>query len=336
VTGERLRDLGEWKLWRRLFPYLDGEGGCVLVGPGDDAAVLAPPAGRALVLTADAMVAGVHFDFALMTPDDVGWRLAAANLSDLAAMGATPLAAVVTAAAAGDTPAAVLEGVYAGARELARATGLLLVGGDSVGTPGPLTLTMAALGTVDATRVLRRDGAGPGEAVVLSGEMALSGAGYDVLTRRGEVAEGDVAYAALRRYRRPTPRLALGAALAAGGLATACIDTSDSVAESLTLLATASGIGITVDAAALPVARAAREAAASRGEEAVRYALAAGEDFELLFTVKPDRLAAALEAARAAGVTARAIGETTSRGGPVLLRTADGAEPLPPEGFRHF
>jgi thiamine-monophosphate kinase len=332
--GARLRDVGEAGILARIFERLGPGGADVLLGPGDDAAVLAGT-GDAVVFASDAMVENVHFDLAFMTPADVGWRLTCANLSDLAAMGAEPWAAVVSVAAPGATPASWLERFYDGAAELAGREGLALVGGDVVGSPGPLFFAMAVLGKVPGGAALTRAGASPGDLLFLSGEAGLAQAGLHVMSGEGE-CRPSAAAEATGRYRRPVPRVALGRALREGGLAAAAIDTSDSVAETAAHVARASGVGIAIDATSLPIAEAARDVAASRGEEAVAYALAAGEDFELVFACPPARADEASRAAGRLGVVVTRIGVVTEPERGLLLAEGNEYRPLAPEGFAHF
>ncbi len=332
---ETLRELGEAGVLARIFARLPAAGAGVLVGPGDDAAALAASGDDAVVFAADAMAEGVHFEWGLMTPADVGWRLTCANLSDLAAMGAAPWAAVVTLAAPGATPAAVVEAFYEGAAELARREGLLLVGGDVVGSRAGVFFSMAILGKAPGGKVLTRGGARPGDVLMVTGEMGLSRAGLDILRGAGGNDEG-LTGPAVERYRRPTPRVTLGRALAAGGIATAAIDTSDSLSESCAHLARMSDVGVALDAAALPIAAAARAVAAARGEEVFAYALGAGEDFELLFACPPSKVGAAAAAAKSAGVTVTAVGAAVEAARGLTLVREGKKIPLAVEGHVHF
>lgn len=330
---KNLRDIGEAGILARIFERLGRPGADVLLGPGDDAAVLAGT-GDAVVFASDAMVENVHFDLAFMTPADVGWRLTCANLSDLAAMGADPRAAVISVAAPAATPASLLERFYDGAAELANREGLALVGGDVVASPGHLFFAMAVLGEVGGAP-LTRGGASPGDLLFLSGEAGLAQAGLHLLSGEGECRPAAAAEAT-RCYRRPDPRVALGRILREEGLASAAIDTSDSIAESVAHVARASAAGITVEAASLPIAEAARDVAASRGEDAVAYALGAGEDFELLFACPPARAEAASRAAARLSVAAAQIGAVTEAERGVILAENGEYRPLAPEGFAHF
>jgi thiamine-monophosphate kinase len=331
----RLRDVGEAGILARIFERLPAGGAGILVGPGDDAAALVGSGDDAVVFASDAMVENVHFDLAFMTPADVGWRLTCANLSDLAAMGAEPWAAVISLAAPGATPAATIEGFYDGAAELARREGPALVGGDVVASPASLFLAMAILGKAAGGKVLTRRGASPGDLLLLSGQLGLAQAGLHVLAGEGE-CRPSVAEGATARYRRPTPRLELGRWLLRRDYATAAIDTSDSLSISAAHLARASAVGVTVEAVLLPVAAAAREVAASRGEDAVADATAAGEDFELLFTCPGVEAEAVAKAAAGKGIPVTRIGVITEVGRGVLLAREGDVEPLAPEGFTHF
>ena len=330
-----MRDIGEAGILARIFERLPPEGAGVLVGPGDDAAALAGSGDDAVVFASDAMVESVHFDLAFMTPADVGWRLTCANLSDLAAMGAEPWAAVISIAAPRATAAAYIDEFFRGASGLARKEGLALVGGDVVASPAHLFFAMAILGKAPGGKVLTRAGASPGDLLLISGELGLAQAGLHVLAGEGECRPA-AASAATARYRRPTPRLELGRLLRERVPQAAVIDTSDSLAESVAHVARASAVGVTVEAESLPLAEAARDVAASRGEDAVAYAAAAGEDFELLFTCAPARAAAVTKAAGRTRVRVTRIGTITEAAGSVMLARDGDVKPLTPTGFVHF
>jgi thiamine-monophosphate kinase len=286
-----MRRLGEFELidlFTRALP-LRGEG--VLVGPGDDAAVLQPPRGEKLVATADAVFEGVHFD-ARFTPPDIGWKALAVNLSDVAAMGARPLWALVALAFPRDTDPAKIAGLARGLGACARSHGVAVVGGN-VTRARQLSLTITVVGS--AARPLRRDGARPGDAVLLSGTVGDAALGL----RKG------AAPSLARRQRRPTPRLALGRAL--GGIATAAIDVSDGLVQDLGHLCEGSRVGASVRLDELPLSTAYRRAT-RRARDPWGPALAGGEDYELCVTVPPRRVRAALDAAAQTGTPLTVIG----------------------------
>jgi thiamine-monophosphate kinase len=284
---------GEFELIRRFTQALPLAGEGVRVGPGDDAAVLAPPPGEELVATADAVVEGVHFD-RTFTPEDVGWKALAVNLSDLAAMGARPLWALVCLGVPpGARPAAVVR-IAHGLGACARRHRIAIAGGN-VTRAAELSVTVTVLGAVPEGRALLRSGARSGDLVLVTGTL-------------GDAALGRLpgAPAALvRRQRRPAPRLAAGRALA--GLVRAAIDVSDGLVQDLGHLCEASGVGARIGAADLPVSDAARRFARVRAD-VCDAALTGGEDYELVLAVAPSLLAAARAAAAKARTPLSVIG----------------------------
>jgi thiamine-monophosphate kinase len=253
---------------RRLLPVPAPD----VLGIGDDAAAILLPAGW-LVTTTDAVVAGVHADLDLTGLDDLGWKAIAVNVSDIAAMGARPLQAVVTVVGPPDTD---LDRLYQGVAEAARCYECPVVGGDLANGPG-LVVSVAMIGTVLRGEPVRRSGARPDDGIYVTGPLGLSAAGLRVLRTKGK--EPSVAVAA---YRRPTPEVAAGEAARLAG-ATAMIDISDGLAADLGHLADASGVGVDLDR--VPV-----------GEGAtLEEALTGGEDYVLAFTAPSDPTAVFVE-----------------------------------------
>ena len=246
---------GEFALIARHFRPLAGPGA---LGLGDDAAVMTPPAGRELVIAADAMVAGVHF-----LPDDpadlVARKLLRTNLSDLAAMGAEPLGYLMTISAPRDTDEGWFAAFATGLAEDQEAFGLSLLGGDTTSTSGPISLSLTILGSVAPGTALRRNGARPGDGIWVSGSIGDGALG--LLAAKGELADPDSYLAG--RYRLPRPRLALGLRL--HGIATAAMDVSDGLVQDLGHLCRAGSLAAEIMAEAVPLspqARAARQAGA--------------------------------------------------------------------------
>jgi thiamine-monophosphate kinase len=273
-----LSEIGEFGLIARLTGELELGPGVVL-GPGDDAAVLEPSAGHKLVVTTDVLVEGLDFTAALSEPEDWGWKAVAANLSDLAAMGAEARWLVLALTVPAQTPVATLERVYAGVGEACRAYEVALVGGDVSGGPA-LSLAVTALG--EAERPVPRSGARPGDRLAVTGPLGAAAAGLALLQG------GDPASAGLlgrfpglaAAHRRPRPALAMGLALARAG-ATAMIDVSDGLAGDALHLAEASRVGLEIHDAAVPLAPGVAEAAALLGRDPLALALGGGEDFVL-------------------------------------------------------
>ncbi|WP_291297018.1 thiamine-phosphate kinase [Elioraea sp.] len=289
----------------------------------DDAALLDPPAGRTLVLAADAMVAGVHF-----LPDDppetIGRKLLRVNLSDLAAMGATPLGYLMTTALSRETGDAWLGAFSRGLAEDQALYGCGLLGGDTVSTTGPVTLSLTIIGSVAEGGALRRNGAREGDALWVSGTIGDGALGLLALTGR-LAALSDGARATLgARYRLPQPRLSLGAEL--GGIATACMDVSDGLVQDVGHLARAAGLGAEIEAADVPLSEAAKEAVAADPSLLARC-LSGGDDYELVFAAPEEKADAVIAAAVRARVAVRRIGRFVAGQG-VHVTGTDGA-PMP-------
>lgn len=277
----------------------------------------------------------MHFDARLMTPEAVGHRALAANLSDIAAMGARPLLATIALGVPpGFEPAWILA-AYRAMAALAARTGCAIVGGDVVRAPA-LFLSISVVGEVAAPDVRLRTAGRPGDVVAVTGALGASRAGLELL-RRPELAAGlaPAAIAAARdAFGFPEPRLREGDWLASSAHVRAMMDLSDGLSTDLARLATSSGCGAVVDD--VPVAEAARSVAAAAGAEAERYALDGGEDFELLVTIAPRAFGYLAARFRTRfGRPLIAVGRLVRE--PGLRRTSDGAEhPLDPAGFSHL
>ncbi|WP_137125372.1 thiamine-phosphate kinase [Roseomonas sp. HF4] len=317
----------EFALIARHFRPLAGEGALDLA---DDAAVLDIPAGRRLVIAADAMVEGVHY-LPGDPPGTVGRKLLRVNLSDLAAMGAAPLGYLMTTSFPRGIADDWIAGFVRGLAEDQRDFGLALLGGDTTGTPGPACLSLTILGTVAPGAVLRRAGARPGDDLWVSGTIGDGALGLRVL--RGEVP-GDAAGHLARRYRLPEPRLALGQAIA--GVAHAGMDVSDGLVQDLGHLCRAAGCAAVVEAAAVPLSAAAR-AALDLDAALLPALLTGGDDYELLFAAAPADRAAIEAAAAAAGTPVTRIGRFAEGAPEVAVLAADGTPlPLARGGWSHF
>lgn len=324
TVGER----GEHALIEWLRRHLPPAGADVVIGVGDDAAVLRAPRGELLVQTTDALVDGVHVDSRFVTPEAIGRRAVAINLSDLAAMGARPSWLLLSLVLPETFPVAAFEALVTGAAEAARAAGATIVGGNITRTTGPLVVDVAATGRVRPRRVLRRDTARAGDALWVTGTIGGAAAGLEMLTA-GSADD----LACIARYTAPVPRLREAWAMA-NGAARAAIDVSDGLADAVAQLAGASRVGAIVDAAALPIEAGARRWFDSRGTDAVAAAIGASDDYELLFAVGA-KSGGRLRAARAAFATPLTrIGVLTAA--PELILRQAGVDTRWPAGFEHF
>jgi thiamine-monophosphate kinase len=309
----------EFDLIARCFAPLAGEGALGLL---DDAAVFAPPAGRELVVSTDAIVQGVHF-----LPDDppetIGRKLLRVNLSDLAAMGAVPLHYLMTVSAPRGTNAAWFEAFAAGLALDQAAFGISLLGGDTTSTSGPISLSATVIGHVAPGRALRRTGACAGDGLFVTG--TIGDAALGLLALRGEIADHGGVLA--ERYRLPRPRLGLRL----DGIVSAAMDVSDGLVQDAGHLARAAGLGVEIEAGLVPFSDAAR--VLGRRD----LCLTGGDDYELLLAA-PAGAEAALQRACAAGdVTVARIGRFVSA--PAGVRVFDEAGrtlTYPSPGWSHF
>ena len=315
----------------------------VAVGPGDDAAVVEPARGTLDVLTTDVLVEGVHFDRRFVPPEAIGHRALAVNLSDLAAMGAEPRLALLSLALPDALEVSAVDGILDGLLAIAHAHRVTLVGGNVSRSPGPLIVDISASGTVRRRRVMTRSGAGPGDDVYVTGTIGDALVGLRSFqekcgrsTPQAERADHEVASSRCeQRYLRPEPRVRAGVLLGRNRAASACIDLSDGLADGLRQLADASQVGIQIEAEALPIADDVRQWHTTRGNEVVTAALDGGDDYELLFAVRPmhrGRIRAVRRHVSEPPMTR--IGVVT-RERRLLVRTPEGERPLP-EGFEHF
>ena len=333
MTKSEQAPSGEDSLIARYFKPLATDPGAFNLG--DDAAVL-KPSGDDIVVTTDAIVEGVHF-LAEDPPDTVARKALRVNLSDLAAKGATPAGFVLTLAlrAADDawlTPFARGLGSDAGL------FGCPLLGGDTVSTPGPLTISIAAFGRVPAGKMVRRSGAKPGDRVVVTGTIGDAALGLDIL-KGGPVAAALADDAGARamligRYRVPQPRNAL--AKAVRNHARAAMDVSDGLAGDLAKLCGVSGVSAVIDAPSIPLSPAAA-ALLVRGTVDIETIVSGGDDYEVLCTVPEDSFEAFVQAAGQAGVAVSSIGVIVAGSSVPRFLDGEGREiALPRLSYSHF
>jgi thiamine-monophosphate kinase len=355
----RLGEIGEFGLIDRIARLVavtesvtSPDAGRVALGIGDDAALLEVPPERQLVATIDTLVEEVHFRRDWTGPADLGWKSLAVNISDVAAMGAEPLAAFLSLALSEETDVGWVEAFTRGMEACAREYGCALAGGDTVRSPRGVTITVALLGTVERGRALLRSGAQVGDAVCVTGTLGDSAAGLALLEKGvggsvlGVRSDGlpnteyrtpstDEFASLLAAHNRPCPRLKAARALAASGSVTAMMDLSDGLASDVRHLAARSGAGARIRREALPISEAARAAGAALGVDPTQWALHGGEDYELLFTLAPSAVEPARDCLSNMGVAMTVVGEVVSERLEII--GADGSKvTLAPEGFQHF
>lgn len=333
-------EVGEHALLARILARLPRPSSSVLVGPGDDAAVLAPARNQRLVVTTDAVVEGVHFSRAYSTPADIGHKALAVNLSDLAAMAATPRWVVLSLVLPGSTLVGDVEDLVAGLAALAVRQGVSVVGGNITRSDGPMVVDITAGGEVAPRRWLTRSGALAGHEIYVSGAIGAAAAGLEMLAAASQESglgdQGSARAACIARHRRPEPRVRLGMAMGRARAARAAMDLSDGLADALRQVAAASGVGLRIDAELLPIDPAAREWWTSRGVDPVTAAVRGGDDYELLFAVPAKGRGPMRSVLRhVADPPLTKIGIFTKDPREVVLTRGEQEDALP-EGFEHF
>ncbi len=355
-------ELGERQLLGRIHARLEASGrpsASVVIGIGDDGAVVAPTRNALTVLTTDAQVEGVHFERRFSAPDDIGYRALAVNLSDLAAMGAEPRWALLSLALPDYLEIAELDGIVDGLAALGAAYKVVVIGGNLTRSPGPVIVDVTAMGEARPRRVLTRSGGRPGDELYVSGTIGGAAAGLEMLRKTAGLMPGapstsDPLEAAhtrrvdrgpgfsladqtcIHRYLRPEPRVRLGIAVAQARAARAAMDLSDGLADAAQQVAEASGCGLELDAEALPIEPGARDWWNANGRDATTSALSGGDDYELLFAA-PRSWGGRLRHARSrvADPPLTRIGVLTKDSRTrVLLR--DGRREELRRGFEHF
>ena len=307
--------MDEFELIRRFFSR-HSDSPVVVTGVGDDGAVLRPTADSELVTVIDTMVAGTHFP-ADMNARDIGYRIVAVNLSDIAAMGAGPRWMTLALTLVEADPE-WLEEFAAGLYEAADEWGVALVGGDT--TKGDqLVASIQMSGDLAPGTAIYRNGAKAGDTIYVTGTLGDAAAGL------AQVAKGASGHYLAKRFARPTARVATGTALA--GVAHAAIDVSDGLVADLSKILEASGVGAELDVRQIPLSPELLDAVGR--ERALHHAMSGGDDYELCFTV-PESL---LPAAVAPDVTA--IGRVTEEAG-LVCRDGDSVVPFDDTGYRHF
>ncbi len=349
-----LQDLGEFGFIEQIAEIAEGDPRLV-VGIGDDAAVLDLGGPDLTVVTTDVMLEGRHFSLDWLSPGEVGWRAGAAALSDLAAMGARPVAVFASAGLPAAWPAEQGRALVSGLMDVARSVGATLAGGDCAANE-QVVLDVIALGTVPRGQQLLRSGARPGQVVAVTGALGAPGAAVALLKDRALKRAGHPPSPRLRRteasgpsfgsderlgplrerFAHPQPRIAAGRRLAASGLVSGALDISDGLVADAGHLAERSGVAIIIEAEQVPVAEGCQAAAETLGVDPVTWALTGGEDFELLVALAEQDLSDLLELdpVRAIGLTV--VGRVEDGEGVTVLDRNGQPMHLSSGGWDHF
>jgi thiamine-monophosphate kinase len=310
----------------------------VVVGIGDDAAVIKCPGGpgeRDLLACCDLMVEGVHFRAEWSPPGLLGARALAVNFSDIAAMGGVPKFAMVSVALPHKFSAEFIDEVFRGLFDLAKASGVSIVGGDTSSSPDSFFIDVSVIGECASGRAITRGGAKIGDSIYVSGSLGASALGLALLEEGVRLGDGADFQDALLKHLKPEPRLSLGRALGEASLATGMIDISDGLSTDLWHLLDESKCGAVIHADAIPIADCVRRySPTGLTSDHLQLALNSGEEYELLFTARPENAAKIEQASNSLVVPITRIGEVVA-GGELQIETAERLESLPRSGYEH-
>ena len=331
-----VRELGEFALLARLQRRLkQADTQAVLRGIGDDCAVLRPADGHDLLVTTDTQEEGVHFRRDWSTPEDIGWRCLAVNVSDIAAMGGEPLGAVVALSLPETLPVAFIEAVYDGMNALAETYACPIIGGNISKSTERLSVTITVLGSTPQGSAAYRASARAGDAIWVTGDLGGAKAGLEALLHPQAVS-GLSTDTVLTRYRRPRPRLREAQFIRQHG-AHSLIDLSDGLSSDLAHVCKASGVGAQLHAEHIPISVETRRVARALGLDPLMIALHGGEDFELCVTAPPDAAEPLEQGCRQQFDCPLSRIGTIQAGAGVTLRRPDGSEQtLAAGGYDHF
>ncbi len=315
----------------------------MLIGIGDDAAALSLPPSKKILATTDMLLEGVHFDLSYTDFYSLGWKSAAVNLSDIAAMGGVPRFCLTALGIPSSISVEQIKEFYKGFNTLCRKYNVDLVGGDTCRSQQGLVISVTALGEVEKKEMLTRAGARPGDLLFVTGTLGDSAAGMELL-RAGYRGQGPGSRGKgrnselrtqnselIRKHLQPDPRTEWGRKIALSGCATAMIDISDGLSSDLGHICEESGVGAEISADQIPDSTAVRKAAGHLKTSPLHYALSGGEDYELLFTVSPLKLKKFLSLK----IVSTQIGSIIV-GNKMFLSSNGKRAILKPKGYNHF
>lgn len=336
----RISDLGEFGLIDRIARFLPAASPDVILGIGDDVAVLMAGGDEYLLATCDIQVEGVHFLADKITPYQLGRKIVAINVSDIAAMGGNPAWALVSLALPPAKEVSFVDELYQGMHEQIEAAGATIVGGNVSKNDYGVMVDLFLMGKAGPQCLVYRNGAKQGDLIVVTGCLGDSRAGFELIRDPSIKASEKARQRAMERHLTPQPRLKEGQLLGRCGKVHAMVDVSDGLLGDLRHISRASGVGAEIWAKEVPAGSACLEIAAALGVEASDWALSGGEDYELLFTVPPD-VFPELEMLllNETGTSCRVIGEIKSAGDDIRVLFADGKESYElnkQEGWDHF
>jgi thiamine-monophosphate kinase len=333
MNKKRVADIGEFKLLARIRKELADPDSQVVLGVGDDAAAFKLPHNKLGLLSSDLLLEGVHFDLGYTTSYQLGQKALAVNLSDIAAMGGVARYALVNMALPGETALELVDGFYQGVNDSAKRYSVNIIGGDTSVSPSRIMISVSVWGEVEPEFLLSRRGAKAGDHLLVTGQLGEAAAGLALLKADQAGSYPELA----KRQLTPTARCREARIIAEGRWAGSMMDISDGLASDIKQLTQESKVGATIWLDRLPVPERVTEAARRLGRAVYEFVLGGGEDYELLFSLPPDKLEPAMEAfARHSQTPLSVIGRIEPAEQGICFLDAQGRKIDPARGYEHF
>lgn len=334
----KLSSVGEFGLIDILNKDMIFSPESVIAGIGDDTAVLKSPAANWQLFTTDMMLEGIHFRLDWSSYYQVGYKALAVNISDIAAMGGRPTHAVVSVGIPDTVQIENIEELYQGIRDIARRFKINLVGGDTVKSPEKLIINIALLGEVAAGKAIYRSGARPGDIIYTTGNLGKSAAGLYILAHTKELElTSEVKERLILAHTLPEPRVDTGWLLSGLEGVSALDDNSDGLAAELREICRASSVGCLIWEKELPVLAEVKKLAGEQGDVVLDWVMDGGEDYELIFTVRPDHRGTVEQSLNHAGISFSSIGVITAQVNELKIKRINGSEEkINSSGYNHF
>ncbi len=336
-----ISNLGEFEIIRLIQRSISQSSLPSPHGIGDDAALIKPHVNHEWLVSKDLLVEGIHFDTRLSSFLDIGYKAAAVNLSDIAAMGGTPLYLLLGLAIPSSTPTVNIRSLYRGLNAFCKKFGVKVIGGDTCASRTDICLSITIIGKIKARHALCRDGAKAGDRIYVSGTLGDSGAGLRLLQKKKNRNPGQLPQSVVRflimRHQRPTPRVELGQLLSKHQIASSAIDLSDGLSGDLHHICQASQVGASIDTPELPISRQCTSYMKYSRDSLMELVLNSGEDYELLFTVPPQKQLQLQKFTKSLGLQITPIGIIQHHKQKIYSKLADGScIPMNRKSFDHF
>ena len=330
----KIREIGEFGLIERIHLKAGRSSYPVVIGIGDDASVLDVGPSNQAVTTTDMLVEGVHFLKEAIDPFDLGYKSHAVNLSDIAAMGAAPVQSFLSFGLPGDMDVELIDAFMDGFMKVG--SGVCLSGGDTVSSPQGWLISVTVIGIAPTGKVLRRDAAVPGDSVWLCGPVGDSAAGLSIILGRSKGVSEDNTDYLIKKHNRPVPQVRMGRILLETGISSCAIDVSDGLIQDLGHICECSKVGAELELERIPLSGPIKELASANDADPYAWALKGGEDYSLLFTVKPDNEEKLLKVLEKEEISAVSIGRIVPEAGIRVFKNGSEIETGPDGGFDHF